>query len=103
MQIYGPNRVDGPQGLQGPHFRRTAGAAEGPARGADQVDISPAAQEAAQLAEAAEARAAERGLKADAPVRSELVAQLRAQIESGTYETPEKIDAALDRLLDELG
>ena len=101
MQIYGPSRVDGPQGINGPHFRRADGAAtDRPAQGADQVDISPEAQEAARLAEAAELRAAERS---EAPVRTELVDRIKAEIADGTYETEEKIDSALDRLLDELG
>ncbi len=36
-------------------------------------------------------------------VRSDLVAQLRAEIEAGTYETPEKLDAAIEGLLADLG
>ncbi len=35
-------------------------------------------------------------------VRTDKVADVRQQIASGTYETPEKVDAAIDRLLDEL-
>lgn len=35
-------------------------------------------------------------------IRHERVEALRAQISSGVYETPEKMDLALDRLLDEL-
>ena len=35
-------------------------------------------------------------------IRSELVAELRRQIEAGTYETPEKLELAVDRLLSEL-
>lgn len=35
-------------------------------------------------------------------VRTDKVTQIRAQIEAGTYETPEKLDAAADKLLDEL-
>lgn len=100
MQIYGPSRVDGAQGINAPHARRTAGPTQRGAQGADRVEISPAAQEAARLAEAAEARAAE---KADAPIRADLVARLRSEIDSGAYETPEKLDAALDRLMDEMG
>jgi anti-sigma28 factor (negative regulator of flagellin synthesis) len=55
----------------------------------DSVHIS-AADEAA-------ARAAEAGA-----VRHDLVNQIRAQIADGSYETPAKLDAALQRLLDEL-
>jgi len=31
------------------------------------------------------------------------VAAIRAEIAAGVYETPEKLDAALDRLLERLG
>ena len=34
--------------------------------------------------------------------RAELVAEIRRQIAAGTYETPEKWQVALDRLLDRL-
>ena len=36
-------------------------------------------------------------------VRADRVAELRAQIASGAYETDAKLDVALDRLLDEIG
>ena len=35
-------------------------------------------------------------------IRSELVERVRREIAAGTYETPEKWQAALDRLLDSL-
>ncbi len=35
-------------------------------------------------------------------VRAEKIAQVRAQIESGTYITPEKMDIAVGRLLEDL-
>ena len=35
-------------------------------------------------------------------VRVDKVAEIRAQIEAGTYETEDKLDAAADRLLDDL-
>jgi anti-sigma28 factor (negative regulator of flagellin synthesis) len=54
------------------------------------VDISPAAEAAAQARESGE-------------VRLGLVNQIRAQIADGTYETPDKLDTALDRLLDQIG
>jgi hypothetical protein len=34
--------------------------------------------------------------------RAALVAEIRSQIAAGTYDTPEKWEAALDRLLDRL-
>jgi negative regulator of flagellin synthesis FlgM len=56
----------------------------------DKVDISPAAEEAVRAAEAAEIRQAH-------------LATIRQQIAAGIYETPEKVDRAVERLLDELG
>ncbi len=102
MHIYGPSQVHGPHDVNGPHFNRTNGpqsgkAAAGPA--ADQLDISPAAEAAIQ---AAESGAAESGAADSGEIRSDLVARVRGEIASGTYETPEKLDAALDRLLDEV-
>jgi anti-sigma28 factor (negative regulator of flagellin synthesis) len=36
------------------------------------------------------------------PIREDLVARVRQEIADGTYETPEKWEIALDRLLDRL-
>ncbi|MCH2114955.1 MAG: flagellar biosynthesis anti-sigma factor FlgM [Pirellulales bacterium] len=96
MQVHGPSHVHSSQGLKGPHSSQRAGSGpsqSAPAQSAgptDRLDISPAAAAAAQ--------AAETGLE-----RADLVARVRQEIASGTYETPYKIDAALDRLLDEIG
>ena len=89
MQIYGPSNVHGPHQLQGPHWQRPAArtAEAGPV---DQVDISPAAAAASQASEAGD-------------VRSELVARVRSEIAAGTYETADKLGAAVERLLDQLG
>jgi hypothetical protein len=57
---------------------------------ADLLEISPAAEAAV--------RAAESGA-----IRSDLVARIRTEIAAGSYETPDKLDAALERLLDEIG
>lgn len=37
------------------------------------------------------------------PVRTELVERVKAEIESGTYETPERIERAVDGLAQDLG
>jgi negative regulator of flagellin synthesis FlgM len=111
MQINGASQVKthqvhGPQGLSGPHARRTASGgstSSGGVQSTDQVEISPEAQEAARLAEAAETRAAERLQPADGQIRADLVARLRSEIAAGTYESGDKLDAALDRLIDEIG
>ena len=36
-------------------------------------------------------------------IRTDHVAQIREAIEAGTYETQDKLDIAIDRLLDEIG
>jgi negative regulator of flagellin synthesis FlgM len=36
-------------------------------------------------------------------IRQDRVDAIRQQIAAGTYETPEKLEIALDRLLDEIG
>lgn len=66
----------------------TTPAAQAPAIG-DSVEISNVAQLAAQVQE----------LPA---VRAEVVNRVKAEIAAGTYETPEKIDVAIDRLMEEL-
>jgi anti-sigma28 factor (negative regulator of flagellin synthesis) len=39
---------------------------------------------------------------AEQEVREELVSRIRQEIEDGVYDTPERFDAALDRLADRL-
>src|SRR5207302_6246056 len=92
MQIHGTNRIHSPQGINAPHIPlRTAGTQSTPTAGkADRVDISPAAEAAVQAAEG-------RG------IRHDLVNLIRDQIAKGTYDTPEKMDMALERLLDQIG
>jgi len=41
-------------------------------------------------------------LKAGGDFRAEKVAEIKSQIAAGTYETDDKLDAAADKLLDEL-
>lgn len=36
------------------------------------------------------------------PVRTELVERVKAEIAAGTYETPERLEVAIDRLMEEL-
>lgn len=96
MQIpspIGPSHVHGPHGINAPHapFRGTAAAPEAKTHAVgDRVTISPAAEAAIQAAEAG-------------GIRHDLVNRIRGEIAAGTYETPDKLDAALDRLLDEIG
>lgn len=92
MQIYGPSHVHGAQSINGPHTTRGAQAA-GAAKSAgvgDQLDISEAGLLAARLDDVPE-------------IRQDRVDAIRAAIADGTYETQDKLDGALNRLLDEIG
>lgn len=90
MEIHGAGGTQGPQ----PIYPRLAAfsvetaqsAAAGAAR--DQVEISPLGRMLDGISQLPE-------------IRHERVEQIRSQIAAGVYETPEKLDVALDRLLDE--
>lgn len=69
-------------------LRPTVGHA-GQSRGRDQVEFSRTAQLLSRMAELPD-------------VRQELVNRVRSEIEAGTYETPEKVDAAVDNLVEDL-
>jgi negative regulator of flagellin synthesis FlgM len=93
MQIYGPSQVHGAQQIGPPHTSsRVAGSSATSAAAPiqDEVNISDAAR-------SADASGQTTG------IRQDRVDAIRAQIASGTYETPEKLDIAMQRLLDQIG
>ena len=92
MQIQGTNRTHSPQGINAPRFStKTAGTQSSGAAGkADRVEISPAANAAVEASEGGR-------------VRTDLVNLIRGQIAAGTYDTPEKMDIALERMFDQMG
>jgi negative regulator of flagellin synthesis FlgM len=88
MQVSG---IHGPHGINAPHapFRnQPAKEATATPAGGDRLEISPAAEAAVKATETG-------------GVRQDLVNRIRGEIAAGTYETPAKLDAALDRMLDE--
>ena len=91
MQIHGTTHVHGPHGIHAPHsMHRSQASTQVPMSGpVDKLDFSAAAEAASRAAEAGN-------------IRHDLVNHIRAQIAAGTYETPAKLDAALERMLDEL-
>lgn len=100
MHINGPANIHGPQPISAPH--RTAPAqqptpAHSP-QGVDQVDISHEADALIQSREIAHTMAQEIQQS-----RAERVAQIKAEIEAGTYETDDKLELAVGRLFNELG
>ena len=93
MQIQGPSYIHAPHAANAPHNARgtqSVGAANTPAAISDQLDISAAGQLADRLSEIPD-------------IRQDRVNALRSAIASGTYETDDKLNVALDRLLDEIG
>ena len=68
--------------------RPVGGPAEAP-RSADRAEFSKAAQLLSKLAELPD-------------VRQDLIDQVRAEITAGTYETPEKLDQAIEKLMEDL-
>ena len=92
MQIYGPTHVHGAQPIAAPHINRTSQPTETPrsASTGDELQISPQADIAARLSEIPD-------------IRQDRVAAIRTAIADGTYETSDKLDVALNRLLDEIG
>ena len=93
MQIYGPSQVHGAQSISGPHTNlrsNAVGSTSSSAAGADELQLSAAGQLASQLNDVPD-------------IRQDRVNALRAAIQSGTYETSDRLSGALDRLLDEIG
>ena len=92
MHVYGPAHLHGAQPIGAPHSSRVASpSAPDLARPIqDEVQISDAAQFVDQARHVPD-------------IRQDRVNQIRAQIAAGTYETDEKLEIALGRLLDEIG
>lgn len=91
MEIQGAGGAQGPQPIY-PRlaaFSVESGSTVEARAPRDQVEISPLGQMLDGIGQMPE-------------VRFEKVEAIREQIASGVYETPEKLDIALDRLLDEL-
>ena len=92
MHIYGPSQLHGLQSITTPHGVRPAQSIARPEAPqiADEVDISDAARLVDQVHEMPE-------------MREDRVEAVRQQIADGTYETPGRLNAAIERLLDEIG
>ena len=80
MHIYGPSQLHGPQSITAPHGAHPAQPMTRPeaARMAEQVQQMP-------------------------DIREDRVEAVRQQIAAGTYETSDKLNTAVERLLDEIG
>jgi len=93
MQIYGPAHLHGPQGVNAPHAKSCSPPTTGARQSintSDTLEISSEGALASRLSEVPD-------------IRHDRVAAIKAQIVAGTYETDDKLNAALDALLDEIG
>lgn len=86
IRVHPPNTAQG-IGPVGP--TRSKAAASQAASVSDTVEISSAGMLAAKI-------------HGSQGVRTDLVQRVKEQIAAGTYETPERVDATVDRLMDEL-
>ncbi len=90
MYIHGTSHVHAAQSLAAPHRSTAAAAPAAPStQGVDQLDISPQADLVSQVKDLPE-------------IRADRVADIKARIANGTYETEHNLDMALSRLLDEI-
>ncbi len=98
MQIYGPFRMSASQAASGPQRPQTPSAESTAAKKrsggpVDQLDLTHSASSVNRL---------EGAIAGSGEIRIDRVADLRRQIASGNYDTPEKMDAALQRMLDQI-
>ncbi len=92
MQVYGTAHTHGAQPINPPHHARsTAAGAASPAAisSADELSISEAGSLLEQIGDIPD-------------IRHERVNEIRRALATGTYETDEKLQIALERLLDEI-
>ena len=103
MQIYGPYRVStaatGPTSPAGGVNRTAAATPKPSAAPVDQLDLSSSATGVNRL----DSLGLSEAIAGGGEIRIDKVADLRRQIADGSYDTPENLDAALDRFLDVLG
>jgi negative regulator of flagellin synthesis FlgM len=92
MQVYGPSALHAAQGISAPHNNRISSMPTN-ASGIDTADTLEISSEGMFVEQT----------KNLPEMRMDRVASLRVQIASGTYETSDKLDMALENMLDELG
>jgi negative regulator of flagellin synthesis FlgM len=92
MHVHGPTHIHGPQSIGPPHGMRGVPPSALPEKtsAADSVEISDAARMLDQARDIPE-------------VRQDRIDAIRNEIAAGTYETEEKLNIAIERLLDEIG
>ena len=92
MHSHGPSCLDGPVSRLRSSWRGAVSGAKAPS------STPPSGREKRNMANNDKTPPGE-----ESPIRWELVNRVRLEIEAGTYDTPEKMEIALDRLLEQLG
>lgn len=96
MQINGLQSSSAVQSLNRTPATKPAAPVQSPAAAgsiSDQLDLSAEAQALGSTAQVGQTQAS-------AGIRTDKVDAIRQALNNGTYETPEKLSAALDRMLD---
>jgi negative regulator of flagellin synthesis FlgM len=91
MQIHGVSHLHGAQSIHGPH-RTSAASSTSPTDswvGVDELDISQEADLVSRVHDLPE-------------IRADRVQHIRSEIDAGGYDTQDKLEIAVGRLLDEL-
>ncbi len=99
MDINGISNINSARGIQSAKFETTAKPVPAEVENKpieDEIEISTTARHLSATSETS--RAAESG-----EIRYDLVNRLREEIANGTYDTPQRFDAAMERLLSRLG
>ena len=97
MQIFGPYRVSTAQPNSAPQRSN-----QQPPAATERADTTPVDQLDLSSESASSRIETASKVAVGGDIRIDRVAEIRRQIADGSYETPEKLDAALDRLLDRL-
>jgi negative regulator of flagellin synthesis FlgM len=98
MEIYNTQYVHGPHNLQGPHRTiPTQESSSAAARYAALQDDIQFSDEAMRLSNIANDKSTSSG-----NIRFDLVNRIKAEIAAGTYDTPDKMDIAVDRMIGQL-
>jgi negative regulator of flagellin synthesis FlgM len=93
MQINGLTQLHGTQSINAPHFNRSSAPSTSTGSSVDTTDelqLSTAAQMASKLSEIPD-------------IRWDRVNAIKTAIADGSYMTDDKVNMAVDRLLDEIG
>lgn len=92
MEVHGPGSLGGPNPISPPNSTQPQASPtpEPPGQPRDEVEIS----EMGKLLD---------DLSRTSDIRQERVAEVRRAIEAGEYETPEKLQVAVERLLKDIG